>query len=238
VHKSIGTIDVFAICYNEEVMLPHFIKHYKDMGANITIYDNFSTDKSREIIRKSGCNYMTYNSNNQIRDDLYLGIKNECWKKSKAQWVIVCDVDEFIEVSFDVSKYTIINTMGYDIIGLPPSRFGVRNPLYSKNIMFRPSQFRQIGFQAGCHVCKPEGMIAGSKELAPLLHYKYISEEYVYSRHLLYQSRLSDFNKQYNFGIEYQDVAEEKIIQKFASMRSKLEEVPDYENLQLKTGDK
>ena len=102
------SIDVFAICYNEEVMLPYFINHYQKMGANITIYDNFSTDRSQEIITESGCTLLTYDSNNQIRDDLYLQIKNNCWKKSKAEWVIVCDIDEFIEVDFNLNNYTIV----------------------------------------------------------------------------------------------------------------------------------
>lgn len=219
------TIDVFAICYNEEVLLPHFIYHYKKMGANITIYDNQSTDRSKEIILETGCNYIEYDSNNQIRDDLYMRIKNICWKQSKADWVIVCDIDEFIEVNFDVSKYTIINTKGYDMIGLPDSvlpakRLGVQNPLYSKHIMFRPSAFKEINYGPGCHKCKPEGNISGSMEIANLLHYKYISEEYVYKRHLMYEERLSDVNKHYGWGIEYNDVTYHKIKHKFEELRS------------------
>jgi hypothetical protein len=215
------SIDVFAICYNEEVLLPYFIKHYQSMGANITIYDNYSTDNSVAIIKQAGCTYIPYDSNNQIRDDLYLSIKNECWKKSKADFVIVCDIDEFLEVDFDTSKYTIINTQGYDMLGIPPSRFGVKNDMYSKHIMFRPSEFKQIGYSFGCHKCAPEGNISGSKETANLLHYKYISEEHVYSRHLLYQSRLSDINKKYGWGIEYQTPEEEKIQTKFSELTIK-----------------
>ncbi len=213
------SIDVFAICYNEEAMLPHFISHYKEMGASITIYDNFSTDNSKNIIIESGCNYITYDSNDQIRDDLYLSIKNECWKKSKADWVIVCDLDEIIEINFPIDRYSIINTDGYDMIGPVGSRIGVPNVLYSKNIMFRPDQFKQIGYQPGCHSCKPEGNISGSIEKAKLLHYKYISEDYVHSRRLLYKSRLSDFNKQYGFGIEYEDIEREKINNIFKELR-------------------
>ncbi len=218
------SVDVFAICYNEEIMLPHFIKHYKDnFDANITIYDNHSTDRSQEIIKDSGCNLLTYDSNNQIRDDLYLGIKNECWKKSKAQWVIVVDADELLQLNFDISRCTIVNTKGYDMIGPYPSNIGVPNPMYNKAVMFRPNQFRQIGYGVGCHTAKPEGNIVGSRDFARLLHYKYISEEYVLNRHLMYESRLSDFNKQYQFGKEYENVCIEKIQDKFLDLRSRSE---------------
>ena len=149
------TIDVFAICYNEEFMLPHFIKHYQSppFNAEITIYDNFSTDNSREIILAASCNYKTFDTGGQIRDDLYLSIKNECFKTSKADWVIIVDIDELLELNFDPSPYNIIRTQGYDMIGEPPSRLGVKNNMYSKAVMFRPDAFHNIGYQPGCHFC-------------------------------------------------------------------------------------
>lgn len=222
------TIDVFAICFNEQFLLPHFIAHYKAMGANITIYDNCSTDNSKQIIKDAGCTLMTYDSGGQIRDDLYLGIKNEVWKRSKAEWVIICDLDEFLEINFDISKYNIIRTQGYDMIGAPPSQLGCANNMYSKYVMFRPDAFTQIGYQPGCHSINPtpNGQVLLSKETAKLLHYKYISEDYVYNRHVLYQVRLSDFNKQYGFGVEYQSVERDKIDQKFVELRAKCLTVP------------
>ena len=215
------SLEVFAICYNEEILLPFFIEHYKKMGAKITIYDNNSTDSSRKIILDAGCKLFAYDTNNQIRDDIYLKIKNNCWKNSDAEWVIVCDIDEFLEVNFDVSNYTIINTKGYDIVGMPPSRFGVENPLYSKHIMFRRSHFKEIGYNFGCHQCKPVGNISGSKEIATLLHYKYISEDYMYKRKLMYQSRLSELNIKYGWGIEYQKVDMDEINKAFIDLRAK-----------------
>ncbi len=39
-------IDVFTTCYNEQIILPYFLKHYKKFANNITVYDNMSTDNS------------------------------------------------------------------------------------------------------------------------------------------------------------------------------------------------
>lgn len=217
------TVDVFAICYNEEFMLPHFIKHYKEhFNANITVYDNYSTDRSKEIILEAGCNYVPYDSQSQIRDDIYLQIKNECWKKSKADWVIVCDVDEFLYVDFDIKDYTIINTKGYDMYGGPDSNVGVYNPMSSKHIMFRPDCFEQIGYTAGCHRCNPKARrLMGSREHAILKHRKFISEEYVYGRHKMYAERLSAVNKKYGWGVHYEGVTMDKVKEQFNELRKK-----------------
>jgi hypothetical protein len=220
------SVEVFAICYNEEKMLPHFITHYKNyFGAAITIYDNNSTDKSKEIIEANGCKYIPYDSGGQIRDDIYLDIKNNCWKNSKADWVIVCDIDEFLEVDFDYSDSTILSVRGLDMVGFIDSNLGVPNKLYSKNIMFKPSEIKEINYLAGCHYSKPEGNIKFSRNVANLLHRKYISEDYVLARHLMYQERLSDVNKKFGWGIEYQNVERKKIEDKFIELRKNAIEV-------------
>jgi len=213
-------LHVFSICFNEELMLPYFIQHYKKLGAKkITIYDNFSTDLSRQIIRESGCELIDYDSKEQIRDDLYLSIKNNCWKKTDTEWVIVVDIDELLEPPvFDLDNCTIVNTKGYDIAGLPPSRLGVANELYNKRCMFRPSEIKEINFAPGCHSAKPVGNVVGSDKFANLLHYRYISEEYNYNRYLLYQSRLSEINKKYGWGLQYSQVEREKIHQQFQTV--------------------
>ena len=221
------SIDVFAICYNEEAMLPYFIEHYQAMGANITIFDNMSTDKSKEIILEAGCTYKTFDSNKQIRDDLYLNIKNNCWKNSKADWVIVCDIDELLEIPFSTKPYSMINTKGYDMVGLPGTRSGVFNRKYSKHIMFRPNMITEINYRPGCHTSAPQGRIKGSKEQANLLHYKYTSEETVFERHKLYQERLSPENKANGWGIEYQNVEREKIAEKFIELNEKAILIPE-----------
>ncbi len=221
------SVEVFAICYNEAKLLNKFILHYQDRfdADKITIYDNYSIDGSKEIIEQMGCTYIPYDSGGQIRDDIYLDIKNNCWKNSKADWVIVCDIDEFLEVDFDPSDSTILSVKGFDMVGDLNSRMGVPNKMYSKNIMFKPSEIKEINYLAGCHYSKPEGNIKFSRNVAKLLHRKYISEDYVFERHLMYQERLSDVNKQFGWGIEYQNVERKKIEEKFVELRKNAIEI-------------
>jgi len=44
-------IDIFLLCYNEELLLPHTLKFYKTNFPNATIHivDNYSTDSSCDI---------------------------------------------------------------------------------------------------------------------------------------------------------------------------------------------
>ena len=50
-------MNIFLLCYNEELMLPHTLKHYKTRfpNATITIFDNYSTDRSKQIAEEAGC---------------------------------------------------------------------------------------------------------------------------------------------------------------------------------------
>lgn len=221
-----ANVEVFTIAYNEEFLIPHFIRHYRErFNASITVFDNQSTDRTREIALQNGCKVISYNSNNQIRDDYYLHIKNYCWKESKTDWVIVCDVDEFLEVPFEVEKYTIISAMGYDIVGGVESRMGVYNPLYCKRIMFKPKYITSINYLPGCHSCNPQGQILLSPP-ATLLHRKYISEEYVYKRHLEYKARMSKLNIERGWGKEYLEGTKEAIQEKFDELRKNAVLIP------------
>lgn len=211
------TVEVFALCYNEAFMLPEFIRHYQQWyNAKITIYDNMSTDSSRDIARTMGCNVLVYDSGNTIRDDLYVNIKNNCWKYSTADFVIVCDIDEFLEVKFLVKDCTIIRTEGYDMVGPLDTRLGLRNDMWDKCVMFRRrGGIKEIGYDFGCHRCHPQGTVIYSKGIAKLLHRKWLSPQYVFDRHSAYEKRLSDLNKQYGWGEHYHNTTMEKIEAKF-----------------------
>ena len=94
-------ITIYTICFNEELILPFFVKWYRKKFPNcrIIIYDNYSTDSTEKIALQNNCQVIKYDSNNQIRDDLYLNIKNNCWKDAETDWVLVCVVDELLDIN-------------------------------------------------------------------------------------------------------------------------------------------
>ena len=55
------------------------------------IYDNDSTDYTVKIASALGCNILHYDTKGEIRDDLLVQFKNNIWKESDADFVIIID---------------------------------------------------------------------------------------------------------------------------------------------------
>lgn len=215
-------LEIYAICYNEEKMIPYFMRHYSQFANMVTIFDNMSTDKSRSLIMNhdTRINIMLipYDSNNQIRDDIYLDIKNSCYKNSKADWVIVCDIDEFVYHPdilniLENTKATIIRPEGFEMFSeiFPTTdkmiydeiKTGIPYPNSSKMCLFKPQEV-EINFTPGCHLANPTGnVVIDDKSGIKLLHYKHLSRKYVIERYTQYVSRLSDINKSKKWGVHY-----------------------------------
>lgn len=212
-------IEVFAICYNEEKLLPYFLRHYSTFCDAITIYDNQSTDSSQKIIDSNPItNLISYDTGNEIRDDIYLEIKNNCWKKSKADWVIICDIDEFVyhtyirDILAHMDHITAITPEWFNMFS---EKFPVtKRQIYTevnrgmsggaKLNLFRPGELTEINYGPGCHACHPEGNVMLSQWTGiKTLHFRYLSKEFVLSRNASYFARLSQQNKDNGWGFHY-----------------------------------
>ena len=122
-------IDAYTFCYNEEIRLKYYLNSYAPLCRKITIYDNGSTDSSKEIATKYNnviWETETY-SQNEINDLILTDTKNNCWKKSRdADWVIVCDIDEILYHKDGLNNYLmyllnetnkrIIRATGFDMV--------------------------------------------------------------------------------------------------------------------------
>lgn len=159
-------IDVFAICWNEERLLPLFLNHYSRFARRIVVYDNHSTDRSPDLI--AACplaDLRTYDSGGLASEDAFLKVKNRCWKDSDADRVIVCDIDELvwhprIKQYLSLQKPNrVLRTRGFDIVGpltrQVPAELHVwrrcPNALYSKPAVFDPRVRPNVTFRYGCH---------------------------------------------------------------------------------------
>ena len=234
-------ITIYTLTYNEEALIEFFINHYRKRFPNcqINVFDNYSTDKTVEITKKNDCNVIMYDTNNKLSDNKYLEIKNNCWKESSTDWVIVCDCDELLDITEeeliqeDNKGTTIISTEAYDmintskdknIINLNEISKGVRENLYDKKIMFKSKLINEINYHHGCHSDSPNGKIVLSHKKYKLFHYKYISENYVIDRYKLFNERLSEDNKKYGWGTHYSQ-NESQIRKKFDDLRNKSEKI-------------
>ena len=228
-------IQVFAICYNEEKLLPYFLRHYSTFCDQIIIYDNYSTDSGPDICHEnSKVNLVEYNTGNEIRDDIYLEIKNNCWKDADADWVIICDIDELvygheIRTYLESTEFTAILPAMYNMYceEFPTTKGQIYDEVKiglhygSKLNLFRPGEIKEINYDPGCHVAHPEGnVIVNEHSDLKTLHMRYLSKEYVIERNAMSFKRLSSVNKQMGWGIHY-TFPREKIISEFDAEFSK-----------------
>jgi glycosyltransferase involved in cell wall biosynthesis len=203
------TIDVFATCYNEEIILPFFLKHYKKFARNITIYDNMSTDGSVNIMNKCGVNVIPFDTGNRFEESKLISIRNTCWKGSDADWVIICDADEIIYHENIIELLSTINanhivTEGYEMMSevLPTTegqiyeelKLGYFKPDYSKPCLFKPSEIIDINFSPGSHTATPIGnnIVSVNDSGIKLLHYKYLNRDILIKKYEHYKIRQSN----------------------------------------------
>lgn len=231
-------IHYYAICWNEEKMLPFVFDYYDHIVDKFVIYDNYSTDNTLELISKNKkANFIQYSSDGKINDEIYLDIKNNVWKQSrgKADYVIVCDMDEFLyhtdikHFILDVHStgYTFFKPKGFEMYSeiFPTYNQGIKLPeiiktgyfsdKYSKPMLFDPHRIVEINYLPGAHQAFPLGIVKRYEyDNLKLLHYKNLGKEYLLNRISQYRNRLSDVNKQKGYGAEY-ELEDKKLVEDF-----------------------
>ena len=211
-------IFLYFINFNDSFYLPFIKKHYA-FCSRIIMYDNHSTDDSVKIATRLGFDVRKFGTPGQLNDQHYLEVKNNCWKEDRkfADYVIVCDADEFIWG--DISKLTssLPTIEGFNMVSrdLPVNditelKMGHSSAPYSKAIIFDPKRIKDINYVHGCHECNPQGEITRDDRLK-LLHYRMIGGlPRLLERHHEYRQRLSKFNLQHNMGHHYLHSDEQK----------------------------
>ncbi len=220
-------VEAFIIAYNEAETIHLTLSHYFQFCDKITLYDNYSNDGTAYIAGSMGAEVKSFGTPGVLSDEDYLTVKNNCWKKSKADWVIVCDSDEIIwhqhlETEFKLQKEvgaTIFKTIGWDVVShdMPKDSFmditnGYRNENYSKLAVFNPQAIKEIGYKYGCHVAKPSGNIVYADMSLLLMHYRNIGGPHrLVDRHAIYRPRMSEKNRRFGLGCHYEYTDEQRI---------------------------
>jgi glycosyltransferase involved in cell wall biosynthesis len=119
-----GRINAVVTCYNEELRLPYFLKHYQSIGVDrFIVIDNGSTDGSAEILDAHPLVTRLYTTK-PFRDYKTIWREALCNQLFAHRWVIFPDVDElFVYPGWpDRDMHWFIRyleTSGYDAVFAP-----------------------------------------------------------------------------------------------------------------------
>ena len=225
-------IHVFLLCNNEEAIIRQTIEHYQRLGSNdITIFDNESTDKSREIAEQMNCKIIPVVTDGLMNEFVLTNLKNQCWNNISSGWCIVADMDEWLFVSNeellseDERGTTILSVEGHNMVSQSNSvlltdidlhnvRSGYPYSRESKNICFKRPDIEQMNYDYGAHNCNPSGNIRFSEKQYRLNHMAWLGLPYILDKMKRRQERAEYLKNQYGINRHYFET-EEFFIQQY-----------------------
>lgn len=237
-------ITIYTLTYNEELLMQFMINHYRSRFPNchIVVYDNSSTDRTVEICKNNNCEVRGYNSNNQLNDGLHMQIKNSCWKDAATDWVLMCDLDEMLDINeaqlkaedaagvtrIKTEAWTMVNlTDDVDLESLAKIDHGFRDPGYDKSLLFNKKYIHEINYDPGCHHSYPVGHVSDSSKIYQIRHYQYCNLNAFVSKRMETKKRLSEANKRNGWGVPQCSGNEQDKVNDFMYRRQHAVKVPN-----------
>jgi len=195
------SVSIFLLCYNESVLLPHTVNHYKRYLPNchITIYDNESTDNSVELAKSLGCSVVSWSSKNINNVHLKQNIVNNAWKEVESGWIIVADMDEWLcvtETDLEEEEQegtTLLQVKGLQMVGTSESitledidlhsiQKYQEYTMESKSLCFLRDSIYTMKYEPGAHHCKPEGILQYSQKVYLNKHMAYLGLPFIVNK--------------------------------------------------------
>ena len=229
---SFCLVDIYLFCYNESAIINQTIDYYKSRfkKCRIIVLDNHSTDDSVKIAKACGASIVTWGHRNFKDNQTLTHYKNNIWKKFSNAWIIICDMDEWLDINDKdlfmeyQSGTTIMRVKGYQMVSnslcpnlsdikLSNIRNGYLDNDYSKNIMFLSSAIININYNCGAHQCFPFGRINLSKKIYKLGHFKYLGLEYLINNYKINFNR-TNMDRKKKMSLHYSN-DETNIIKKY-----------------------
>src|SRR3990167_7379971 len=204
-------ITVHTVAYNESLLIQFMIDHYRKRfpGCRIIVYDNMSTDNTVKI-----------------------ALANNCGKDAKTDWVLMCDLDELLDIN-EVELKTeegfgtsMIRCEFYDMINMEDNldiagmKYGEKSPLPGKFLLFNKKLINEINYTPGAHGCNPMGTVIYSNKVYKAYHYNAINENVTIEKFKDYSARLSPDNIKHGWSLFVLSTPEQ-IREEYVAVRSK-----------------
>lgn len=213
--RVVVTAWAFCLAYQEETVLPYWVRHYRTFCERVIVYlDTDTTDNSEKLALAEGAEVRPYVGSGYLDDILFINFAEENYveARNKADWVIWSDADEFLYHPSIIEKLdmlrnhgvTVPAVVGYDMFAdAPPSgsghiydliNTGVPSANYGKVCIFDPSL--QVRWSTGKHTATIDGYVVRDDGNDPLklLHYRWLGEAWHLARNARNYARLNAEN--------------------------------------------
>jgi glycosyltransferase involved in cell wall biosynthesis len=229
-------LTIYLLCFNEEVLLPHTLHHYKTRfpNAKFIIIDNESTDRSVEIAKEAGCEIHTWQTKGIANIILNTELKNSIWKTATTDWILLADMDEWLNVTEEQLEKenslgtTILQARGLQIvadskslllddINLHELKTGYWDPVYNKQLCFKRSEITDINYTRGAHKSSPKGVVKPSKTVYIMKHMNFLGFPW-YNAKMRARYARADYNRSLRCSGHYSN-NEKVITDKFAAVQ-------------------
>lgn len=230
-------IELYTVGWNEEFQLPFAIEYWKrfisdETDFKVIYYDNMSTDKSLEILSQyDWIEVRQFDSKNEMNEDFQTIIRNNCWKGSDADWVMMVDVDEVFycnDIISELKKFkkqgaAVIACKWYALCGesVPEHKDGVLlhqqigrgymqyinhregQKYFGKLQLFNPKKVTTMNYSPGMHISFPDAPITVSYNITQIHFNKGFGADYVVNRNKEMWERLNKAQKEMGYCYQY-----------------------------------
>jgi hypothetical protein len=178
---QIPLLHIYVITWNNSEKLEYFINYYRSRFNNckITVYDNMSSDDTKNIIYKYNCIYKSFDTLNKLCDTTHQNIKNTCWKEQDEIWAFCLDDDELLDIhAYDLFTETsdVIEFIGIERFNREKHMI---NNLYNKSVSIRVKNVPNLRFKVGSHSIENMNQYKKSNNRYFLIHDKFSNEEFI-----------------------------------------------------------
>lgn len=209
-------LTIFTATYNEEAILPGMVAHYRERfpTCQIYVYDSLSTDRTTQIATDSGCHVLEYENPSELDDTQRAAWKNKIWKSADTDWVLVCDADEWLDISQkelqaeESLRVSHIRSTAWHMVSdqdgdtFEQVTRGIRDKFYDKVLLFNKTLLTDIRYSPGAHYCSPRGHVKASNRTYDLWHMRFLSESALLQRVQHKRNRMSARNNRMRYGNE------------------------------------
>lgn len=247
-------IELYTCGYNEEFQLKFAIDYWKrfitdESDFRVFYYDNMSTDSSVDILKQyDWITVISFDTGGEMNEHVLTHIRNNCWKQSNADFVLVVDVDEVFYSKDIISELKKMKKQGigavacnwYALCGdnVPEYKEGLLlhqqiGKAYKQHInhregfggygkiqLFNPKLAVDMHYSLGMHYAFPHCPIVFNPNIIQIHFNKGYGWQYEINRRREMWNRLNKNEKAMGICYEY-SYPEEKIIKEYKEKQTK-----------------